>query len=96
MLRPKEYSKYRKIFKHYIANGHIKFPSTEVNLKTKDLYYLAAKGIISIEPYSNQDPNCAITISAKGFTYTDDVLVSLIQFLVPTLISIAALVLSFF
>ena len=93
-MRFKEYLKFRKIFKHFISRGNIPFASNEINLKTSDLYYLQAKGIIKITPYQAGDDNCRISIPDKGLTYRDDVLVAFLHFFVPTAISIAALIVS--
>lgn len=95
-MRIKEYIKFRKIFNYYIKNGCVAFSSDEIGLKAKDLYYLNAKGVISITPYTNGDPNCRILVSDGGLTYHDDVLVSVIQFLVPTIISVVSLIISIF
>lgn len=95
-MKVKEYLKFRKIFKHYVKTGDKFFHSAIVNLQTKDLYYLQAKGVIEIEPYSNGDPDCKIIISAAGLTFKDTIFLWIFQTLLPIALSVAALVVSIF
>ena len=93
-MRIKEYLKFRQIFKHYIKTGDMFFHSSQVGMHTSDLYYLQAKGVIEIVPFSNGDPDCKIIISPKGLTYRDTVFLWLFQTFLPIALSVAALVVS--
>ncbi len=90
----KEYIKFRKIFKYCSKNGCQFFSSRNINLKANQLYYLRAKGLITTEPYKAGDPYCKIIISDNGLKYYDEVLASFFAYCVPTLISLAALIVS--
>ncbi len=93
-MRIKEYLKFRRIFKYYASTGNMFFHSSIINLHASDLYYLQAKGVIKIEPYSNGDEDCKIIISPNGLTYHDTILLWILQTLLPIALSVAALVVS--
>ena len=90
----KEYLKFRKLFKYFTKTGNLTVSSYSVNLKTKDLYYLNAKGVIEISPLTNNEEYCKITLSNKGILHRDNLILWLFQTFLPIALSVAALIVS--
>lgn len=92
------FTKYEKSFKiilrHYYQNDSAIMTFNDFSIPRHQIDYLAAKGLIHIDPYVNDYPNCRITITDKGIIYFDEKHTQLFRFWIPVVLSFLALVIS--
>lgn len=90
-MKLKEYRRFKKLLNRYKETNRICFSSKSFGMTTNDMRYLASKGLVEIDPYTNGDPTCRITLTNKAFTYFSDRREEHIRFWIPVVISIIAL-----
>ena len=82
------------LLKHCYNNNSRVFSSANFDIPRYQLDYLAAKGLLSITPYVNGDPNCRIKITDKGLTYFDEKYEKMFHFWLPLSVSLIAVLIS--